>query len=311
MGSLIQGGMNSVAAYNQAESQKAVTAGQHVIGDANTYAANTVGQANVDAANQLGLAKVASTNATRLAQNAIVAANASAANNQRSIGNMQRVTAVGAKADTLTTNMVRSAQAMVAGSIDSRIRASEQLGALTAQASAAGIGGGSVGAVRSALNIQDSRQRAATDDKNKDSTYDGLVQRAGLQNQALQSLDLNQTLANINYAQDVYTNQIFTPGIAPIVPGDFAPDSGTAAENAFFGGTDWNKSISQGIDLFNTKAPTAPSVNTSSGFEAESYGYGGTSSGTSDTSGGFESGSYGYSGTSSTTSSGLFGASTQ
>lgn len=277
MGDLISGAFRGVSTYNNAEQQLAVTAATHTINDANT-----------DAANTLNAQKVASTNAMRLASNAIAAANAASQNQARSVGNQQRVQQVGAKADTLTQNLVRTAQGMVKGSVDDRIRSAEQLGAVTAQASAAGIGGGSVAAVRSALNIQASRSAQAITDKAKDQSYDGLVQRFGLQSAAYTTMDLNQSIAQINYAQDV-----FVPQVAPIVAADFAQDPTSQGQLAYFGGTDWAATGKQASDLFNSGSGNQGSYSTNGYNTNTSGGY--QSNAVFSTGGGVGSNNYDYS----------------
>lgn len=277
MGSFISGAFNGIAQSNNAEQQLAVTAATHTINDANTDAANTINQQ-----------KVASTNAGRLAQNAINAANASAQNQARSVANQQRVAQVGSKADTLTTNLVRTAQSMIKGSITQRVQAAGQLGALTAQASAAGIGGGSVAAVRSAMQIQGATAAQSIKDKETTQSYDGLVQRFGLQSAAYTTMDLNQSIAAINYAQDVYV-----PQVPPIVAADFAQDPTAQGQLAYFGGTDWAATGKQASDLFNSGSGNQGSYSVNGYNATPSGGY--QSNSVFSTGGGVGSNGYDYS----------------
>lgn len=204
-------------ASQQARLRQAQADAEHIIGDANTYAQNLQRQT-----------QVASANTQRLINNGMSAVNASVQNKQRSMGNQLRLTQLGNKSNDLQVNMARTADRMVRGSVEQRISAAEQMGALVA--SNAGRGGGSAAAMASALNIQQSRARAYAEQDEKEQTYDMKVQAAGLVSDMYLSLDLNQSMAQIDYAQDV-----FTPSIPPIVPGDFGPSVGQAVAQSATG----------------------------------------------------------------------------
>lgn len=204
-------------ASRQAKLQKAQADADRIIGEANTYAQNLQRQQQVAAANT-----------QRLINNGMSAVNASIQNKQRSMGNQLRLTQLGNKSNDLQVNMARTADRMVRGNIEQRISAAEQMGALVA--ANAGRGGGSAAAMASALNIQQSRARAYADQDQAEQTYDMKAQAAGLVSDMYLSLDLNQSIANIDYAQDV-----FTPSIPPIVPGDFAPSVGQSVAQSATG----------------------------------------------------------------------------
>lgn len=221
LGMGIGAGLNVVSSIGRASSaarlQQAQTDAQHIIGEANTYASNKQQEQ-----------QVASANTQRLINNGMSAVNASIQNKQRSMGNQLRLTQLGNRSNDMQVNMARTADKMVRGTVEQRISAAEQMGALVA--TTAGQGGGSAQAMKSALNIQQARARAYQDEDNAHQTYDMKVQAAGLQSDMYLALDLNQTIAAIDYAQDV-----FTPSIPPIVPGDFAPSVGQSVAQAATG----------------------------------------------------------------------------
>lgn len=235
MGSLISGGIASLDAYENADTQQAWTDAQHIVNDANTFAQNTVGQANVDAQNLVNQTYADATNAERTATNAVAAAQASLADTNRSIQNWTRETQLGNQSDSLNLNLARTAQAMVRGTIDQRLQASEQTGALRAQLAATGTGGGSSAALLSSLNIQQSRARQLLKDNQTSQTFDGLKQQLGVQANRLLTYDYGQTIANINTAQEVYSPQVWSNVISPIVAGDYAGSAWSQAARAFVG----------------------------------------------------------------------------
>jgi len=215
MGSFIQAGMSIMGELGKARIAGAQADAQQMIGDANTYAQNLQGQSAVAAANT-----------NRLIANAANATNAAIQNKSRSMGNQLRLTAAGNRSNDFQVNMARTVDKMTQGTVESRIAAAEQMGALVA--SRAGTGGSSAAAL-SALNIAQSRAKAYMDENNDLKTYDMKMQAAGLATNMYLSLDLNQSMAQIDLARDT-----FTPMPAPVVPRP--PNFGQVALGAFTGG---------------------------------------------------------------------------
>lgn len=265
MGSLISGAFSAHAAGDEAKQQAMWTQAQNTIDTANTGAENTVNAQTV-----------ASNNAIRLAQNAVSAANASASNMQRSIGNQVKLTKLGQQSNTMEENIARTADATVRGSISARLTAATQLGALSAQAAAAGTGGGSVEALKSALNIQQTNADEQRTTQATQQSYDAIMQRNGMQSQRYLALDLGQSVANINYAQDVYT-----PQTVPLIAGNFAADWEQQGMEAYFGATDYTKVGSQAQTILNSgyKSPGAYSTGNLTTTNAGSYDYYGSQGG--------------------------------
>jgi len=86
---------------------------------------NLINQTNADSANQM-----------RSANNTLAAAQAALGNAQRSISNQNKLEAAGKQLDSNSQNLARIQDAMTSGSLEAGLRASEQLGALHAQAAA-------------------------------------------------------------------------------------------------------------------------------------------------------------------------------
>jgi hypothetical protein len=213
MGFIVQLGQAHHSGYNNAILDSIKNAAQKIIDEGNTYATNTTNETNAWAANTV-----------RAANNAVRIAQANLGNFMRSQSNQNRMQQDQARINALQTNLLRTADATLRGSLESRIRASEQLGALASSAAAANMGGGSIEALKSTLNIQDSYQRQVTEDNKKYVTFDATKQKAGMEYDAVLHQDLGQTFAAIDYSQNTYT-----PVINPIRMGDFMPDPETAA----------------------------------------------------------------------------------
>lgn len=211
---MAQSAMGWLTSYAQARTQETINAAQHITDDANTYSANLINQTNADSANQM-----------RSANNTLAAAQASLGNAQRSISNQNKLNAAGSQLDAQAQNLARIQDAMTSGSLEAGLRASEQLGALHAQAAANGVGGASSAMLHNTLAMSAARQRTAQDDRNGYQTYDMLQQRMGIVGNMVRSLDQGQTFAPIDYTVNV--PQLVQ---SPLRMADFAP---SAASQAF------------------------------------------------------------------------------
>ncbi|BAP15840.1 internal virion protein [Ralstonia phage RSJ2] len=213
MGFIVQLAQAHHSGYNNAKLNEIINSAQKIIDDGNTQATNTVNEANAYAGNVV-----------RAANNAVRAAQSSLANYQRSAKNQGILEAGAKKVDAMRTNMLRTADATLRGNMEDRIRSSEQLGALMSQAAAAGMGGGSVDALKSVMDVQDGYVRQVKTDNQKYRTYDQVKAMAGVAYDTQMAVDLGQSFANVDYAENTYT-----PVIQPIRMGDFAPSANEAA----------------------------------------------------------------------------------
>ncbi|MEJ1593531.1 hypothetical protein SMA75_20265 [Escherichia coli] len=223
MGFIVQLAQAHHSGYNNAKLNEIITNAQRIIDNGNTQATNTVNEANAYAGNVV-----------RAANNAVRAAQSSLSNYQRSAKNQAILEAGAKKVDAMRTNMLRTADATLRGNMEDRIRSSEQLGALMSQAAASGVGGGSVEALKSVMNVQDSYGNQVKRDNQKYRTYDQVKALAGVQYDTQMAVDLGQSFANIDYAENTYT-----PVIQPIRMGDFAPSANEAAMWAMSSSNAW------------------------------------------------------------------------
>jgi hypothetical protein len=199
----IAGFMNT---WLSAYAQKAADDAQGMIDNANTYSQNTVNRANADAAN-----------AVRAANNGFAVAQAALSNLTRSIGNQSKLEAGGKAEDAVTTNIMRLQDQALHGSLETRLRSAEQLGAVRAAAAAAGIGGSTARMLQKTMELTAARAQATTDQNTQYQTYDMLQQRAGLVSNKIMSLDEGQTFAAIDYNTNV------APLVqSPLRPGQFS-----------------------------------------------------------------------------------------
>jgi len=202
-----------VGNYMQARLQSAVNDAQKTTDEANTYSANLINQTNADASNKM-----------RQANNGLAAAQAALGNLQRSIGNSNKLFAFGKQLDANSQNLVRLQDATVRGNLEQGLRASEQLGALHAQAAAQGVGGTTAAMLHETLALSAARQRTTSDQNAEYQTYDMLAQRSGLVRNMVSSLDQGQTFAPIDYSVSV------APLVqSPIRAGDFVPSAASQA----------------------------------------------------------------------------------
>jgi ribosomal protein L17 len=185
----IAGFMNT---WGTAYVNKAAGDAQGMIDDANTYSQNTINRANADAANQI-----------RKANNGFAAAQASLSNLTRSLRNNAKLDTAASQADAITTNIVRLTDAAAQGSLDSQLRAAEQLGAIRAAAASAGVGGTTASMLQKTMQLTSARAQTQADQRTAYQTYDMLAQRAGLLRSAVASLDEGQTFAPIDYNTNI------------------------------------------------------------------------------------------------------------
>jgi hypothetical protein len=287
---LAQAAMNWTGGYLQARLSNAINAAQKTTDEANTYSANLINNTNADAANEV-----------RTANNGLAAAQAALGNLQRSVGNKNKLTAFGNQLDANSQNLIRIQDAMEHGSLEDSLRASEQLGALHAQAAAQGVGGATASMLHQTLALSAARQKTASEAKVGYQTYDMLQQRMGLVRNMVSSVDEGQSFAPIDYNVNV------APLVqSPIRAGDFAGSAASQAwvatlgngstiqslANAKWGGGDTGNSTalprSTSLDMndgWNNYSTRSFGSSSTEGLGSGFYGVGGNSNGFFSTSG--------------------------
>lgn len=151
-----------------------------------------VAKANADAENTI-----------RKGKNAYEGAKAALSNYLRAEDTKQKFKAAGEQYNAINSNMQRARDQYVKGTIQEKLAASEQLGALTAQASFLGIGGSTVDSIRSQIKF-------ASDDAAQEGEmavnyqmYDARNERNNLMYQAASASDFGTTFANMDYGKSV------------------------------------------------------------------------------------------------------------
>lgn len=152
-------------------------------------------------------------NLIRAAQNQQRIAEAGLAETLRRVNNDRIMAAAGDKDRALVLTALRTQEAFVAGQFDRGIRDMEKLGAVTAQAAAAGAGGGSVDALGQVLDLQAARLAQADQEQFEDRQYEFYMARTGLMSNMVQSLDNSYINPQIDRSVDAVPStagQLFT-----------------------------------------------------------------------------------------------------
>lgn len=197
--------LGGLQAFGKQDEQNAVDSAQ-----------KTVGQANIDAQNLLAQVQTDARNKVAGANNVLSAAVASLANFSQSASNYWKTFNGGQQINANVTNLLRIQDRQARGSLESRLRSAEQLGALTASAAARGVGGASASMLHSALALTSARSATRTADQYKQVSYDMLMQRSSLASGMVLSLNQGQTFAPMDFTQSVAPRVI-----APIWRADF------------------------------------------------------------------------------------------
>lgn len=128
---------------------------------------------------------------------------ANVSNQLRLIGNRRIMDATGDEVAAITENIGRNLDAATSGTFQSRIAAAEQMGAIAAGASAAGVGGSSVDLYKSTLALgQAMKEEAAGRAINSDKYAAGRAVEDTYTN-GVNALDNTQAIANLDFTQYV------------------------------------------------------------------------------------------------------------
>ena len=219
MGQIVQMAWTGLAASNQAR-----------INNAMADAKKTVGTAEIDATNLLNETNAAAANALKGENNTLMAAKAALSNFQRSARNEAVLKTAGSKVNSATTNMLRVQDANARGSLERKIAAAEQQGAITAAIAAAGTGGASARMLHNTLALTTARREVQIQDREAQQSYDMLAQRAGIMPGAITALDEGQTFVPVDH-----TTQQPQKVISPMWEADYKTSNFYAAMQAIGG----------------------------------------------------------------------------
>jgi hypothetical protein len=169
-----------------------------VIQNAQNDAQFKVQSASADASNMLSKDQADNTNSIRTANNEFIAAQASLANTQRSIGNQQKAAAIGAQANAQTENTQRTLDAVVRGSVETQIQAAATLGAMRVAQATSGTGGSAAEIMRSTMKQTQAREAVQTQARTGQISFDAAMQAAGMRSNLITSQDYGTSVAAIN-----------------------------------------------------------------------------------------------------------------
>lgn len=189
--------------------------------NAQNYGQFTIQTAQADANNTLSQDQADNNNAIREASNSFEAAQASLSNTQRSISNQNRAITLGAQSNTQAMNAARAQDAMMRGDIEQQIAASQQLGAIRADAAARGVGGTSADIMRKTMQGTTARLTTMQTIRGAQMSFDQVMAAAGVRSALITSQDYGQTVANMNYQKSI--PQTF---LAPMRMPDITPAQG-------------------------------------------------------------------------------------
>lgn len=225
MGSLIQMGVNAMTGYRRGQLQNAMN-----------DAEKTVGMAQLDANRITAQANAAAQDAIKGANNTLMAARVALSNFSRSADNQAKLETAGNRFNASVVTEARLGDARANNTLEMSLRNAEQQGAITAAAAASGVGGTSANMLHAALASAAARTQARNDTKFQQTTYDMLMQRAGLMAGAIKSLDEGQTFAPLDV-----TKTIVPTVVAPMWAADYdLPPVAQTALATGTGGINWN-----------------------------------------------------------------------
>lgn len=128
---------------------------------------------------------------------------------QQARSNKYALQSGGRAEDTATVNMLRLSDQAVRGSIEMRIAAAEEAGALAARVGFAGVGGGSVEMLNNTNAVRQQRARELSDTMTDTQLFDMGEQKAFTREQTILGLDDIQFADGMNFmrAQEQYIKQ--------------------------------------------------------------------------------------------------------
>lgn len=173
--------MMAAQALMQGEQQKAANKAANIVNKANTEAANI----------------------QRTSSNILAAANGSLQRMQDSLGNRNMLRQAGLAHEKIGDQQIKLGQQMTAGGFQTRLKAAEEAGALQAQASAAGVSGGTIQMLRNVNELRSSMQLQDDEEQYKNAIFD--LKQADEENvyQMYNNLQNNAYIDPIAYSQVV------------------------------------------------------------------------------------------------------------
>lgn len=126
---------------------------------------------------------------------------ASLSNHMRSVSNQRLIEAAGEQYNALGENLGRTLDQAVTGSLQRRIQAAEEAGAITSAAATAGVGGSMVQMLNGTTRMRNAIMEQEIDKQQGYATYDQVIQRAGVMQNAYDQWDYSLDEGTQNYFQ--------------------------------------------------------------------------------------------------------------
>jgi len=234
-------GLSILGGINQYRLAKAQYKAQKTIDDANYEASETIRKAG----NELGRAQ------------------GGLKNWMTSVSNQRMIEAAGSQYNALGENIARHLDQAATGSLQRRIQASEQLGALTAQAAAAGVGGSTSSLINGTLRLRNAILNHEIEKQQGQATYDMLAQRAGILSNAYDSWDYTFVADTANHMAATKPIRVAPDGTSALlgILSKVVPMASQTDWGNMFGGGGGSPQIVDGIT-----PPGRPSTVTPSGY---------------------------------------------
>lgn len=233
-------GLSILGGVNQYKLQRAQYKAQKTIDDANYEASEMIRKAS----NELGRAQ------------------GGLANWMKSVSNQRMIEAAGDQYNALGENLGRILDQAATGSLQRRIQAAEQAGALTASAAAAGVGGSTVSLINGTLRLRNAMVNEEIEKQEGQASYDLMAQRAGVMSNAYDSWDYSLVGDTANHMGAVKPIRVAPDGTSALlkVAAQVLPQAAGVNWGKLFGG-DEGVQIAGGIT-----PPGRPSTLTDQGY---------------------------------------------
>jgi hypothetical protein len=231
-------GLSILGGINQYKLAKAQYKAQKTIDDANYEASETIRKAS----NELGRAQ------------------GGLKNWMTSVSNQRMIEAAGDQYNALGENIARHLDQAATGSLQRRVQASEQLGALTAQAAAAGVGGSTSALINGTLRLRNAMVNHEIEKQQGQATYDMLAQRAGIMSNAYDSWDYTFVADTANHMAATKPIRVAPDGTSALLNtlARAAPMAAQMDWGNMFGGGGASTQIANGITPPGTPGEVPP-----------------------------------------------------
>ena len=154
-------------------------------------------------------------NIIRESNNMLAAATGSLSRYTQSRQNQEHLKNTGKELDAITTNMLRLQDAAQTASLERRIAAAEEAGAMSAAVGAAGIGGGTIQMLNSTMDLRSAMVEQLAREEQKQQQYDMSLAREATKEQMILGLSDVQFLDNINM-MEYQSQNIQVPSTASV-----------------------------------------------------------------------------------------------